>query len=101
MSYCITYAGSTCQSIVYKYGSKTFPCGSGCTGECTDSYYEAYTECQDAVGACNELAACCSAMSDVYRPSCISTYDSYVGKAYGDVSCKSAVQSYRSSSLCP
>jgi len=101
MEYCITYggAGGACSKVVYKHAGKTFTCSS--CSDCTSAYNAAWTSCQDAVGACNQLATCCNAMTPTYKPSCISTYNAYAGQAYGDVSCKSSLQSYRSSGLCP
>jgi hypothetical protein len=103
MEYCITYTGGVCSKIVYKHAGKTYACnsGAGCGGDCTPAYYQAYTACQDAVGACNDLAGCCNVIADAYYPSCAQTYNSYAGQPYGDLSCKSTLQSYRSSNLCP
>jgi hypothetical protein len=100
MSYCITYggAGGACSNITYKYGSKSFSC-NGCTS-CTDAYYEAYTECQDAVGACNDLADCCTTIQSSYKSACLSSLNSYQGTGAGDVSCKALLGSYKSSNLC-
>ena len=103
MEYCITYTGGVCSKIVYKHAGKTYACSSGasCGVDCTAAYDQAYTACQDAVGACNDLAGCCNVIADAYYPSCAQTYNSYAGQPYGDVSCKSTLQSYRSSNLCP
>ena len=100
MQTCVTSSASTgCTNITYKYGGQSFSC-NGCSS-CTDVYYEAYTLCQDAVGACDDLASCCAQMSSSYQSSCNSTLSSYRGQSYGDISCKSALQSYRQQNLCP
>jgi hypothetical protein len=99
MSYCVTTTNSACTDITYKYGSESYSCG-GCSS-CTDAYYQAYTSCQDAVGACDDLANCCATIDSAYKSSCNSSLSSYQGQAYGDVSCKSLLQSYHSSNLCP
>jgi len=102
MEYCITYTAGVCSSIVYKHAGKTYACAAGgCGGDCTSAYYAAYTACQDAVGACNELATCCDTINSAYEPSCTQTYNTYAGQPYGDISCKSTLQSYQSSNLCP
>ena len=100
MRYCTTYTSTACVGLRYEYGGNTYTCPS-CTGDCNTAYYQAYTECQDAVGACSDLASCCNAMDTTYRPSCVSSYNAYIGTAYADISCKSALDSYRTSSLCP
>lgn len=102
MEYCITYTGGVCSKIVYKHAGKTYACNSGaaCGGDCTGAYSQAYTACQDAVGGCSQLASCCNNIQAAYQPSCVQTYNSYAGQAFGDVSCKSTLQSYRSSNLC-
>ena len=103
MEYCITYTGGVCSSIVYKHAGKTYACNSGasCGGDCNAAYSDAYTACQDAVGACNQLASCCNTIADAYSASCAQTYNTYVGQSFGDVTCKSTLQSYQSSNLCP
>jgi hypothetical protein len=102
MQYCISYTGNTCSKITYKHDSvsATCPCGGGGTA-CTDAYYVAYTDCQDAAGACAELDSCCDTIDTNYEPSCRSYVSTYQGQNHGDVSCKSILSSWQSSGLCP
>lgn len=100
MEYCVTISGNACTKLVYKHGGKSFECGCGGT-DCTNAYYGAYTSCQDANGACGELATCCKAAPQANQPSCIETYNTYLGQAYGDVSCKAVLASFRASKICP
>lgn len=101
MSYCISYSGNTCSKITYKHGTTSASCACGGGTDCTDAYYEAYTSCQDAVGACAELDSCCDTINSTYEPSCRSYVSTYQGQNYGDVSCKSILTSWQSSGLCP
>lgn len=101
MQYCVHYVANACASITYLHDAKSFSCGCGGGPECTNAFYGAYTDCQDAAGGCDQLAACCKAADANVQTQCNETLKSYVGQAYGDVSCKSIVNSYRMNKLCP
>jgi hypothetical protein len=90
-----------CSTITYEHDGKTSSCP--CTGgdACTDAYYVAYTDCQDAENACADLDSCCDSIDPVYESTCRSYVSTYQGQNYGDVSCKSILTSWESSGLCP
>lgn len=103
MEYCITLsAAGTCSKLAYKHNGQSFACPTGCGGnDCLPAYYGAYTACQDAVGACTQLASCCQAALPANQASCLDTHKTYVKEVYGDVACKAVLASYRSSKICP
>jgi hypothetical protein len=102
MTYCVSYGpGNTCSSITYKHDGVTASCACSGGSSCTDAYYTAYTDCQDAVGACNDLDNCCDTIDATYTSTCRTYVSTYQGQNYGDVSCKSVLSSWQSSGLCP
>ena len=102
MSYCISYSGNTCSKITYEHDGVSASCSCNTGGtDCSDAYYVAYTDCQDAKGACAELDSCCDTVDSNYESTCRSYVSTYQGQNYGDVSCKSILTSWQSSGLCP
>ena len=101
MSYCISYAGNTCSKITYKHDGVTATCACGGGTDCTDAYYVAYTDCQDAGGACAELDSCCDTIDSNYEPTCRSYVSTYQETSTATSTCKSILTSWQSSGLCP
>jgi len=103
MQTCITTSGAgVCTKLAYTHSGKAYVCTTGCTSdECLPSYYAAYTSCQDAAGACSQLAVCCEAAGLFRRLACREAHKTYVKEPYGDVACKAALTSYRNQGVCP
>jgi hypothetical protein len=102
MELCLSYSNGMCTKITYKHNGKSYSCPTACTGQdCLGAYYGAYTACQDAVGACADLATCCKNATEATQASCMQAYNTYAGQPYGDVSCKSIAASFRMQKFCP